>query len=67
MTTSMQEEFESKWRGIVENDFVPANRVMQVVKPEERIAFALEYIAAQMGEINATLGQLLAHQRMSGK
>ncbi|MGA7329947.1 MAG: hypothetical protein WBX25_37055 [Rhodomicrobium sp.] len=59
----MTEKNADGWKHTVENPYVPDRLLNQLDRADLRIANALEYIAAQMGEINVKLGALLTETR----
>ena len=57
--------YEDRWNEQARKPFQPLNPNTQSSKTEDRAAHALEYIAAQLGFINAKLDSLLAQEGTS--
>jgi hypothetical protein len=48
-----------RWEQIISSPFIPATLAGTNITNENRVANALEYIAAQLGQINAKLDKLI--------
>ena len=50
----------ARYEAFFETDFMPLIRHQQTQGAEERIAYAAEFAAFQLGQIDSKLGQLIA-------